>query len=116
MLVHRGRWRRYPVGSDGQAASRREQWTRWSECLAGAGYLEMLRHCVTTTGAQFACEPRRCCRTTVAAAGSVGLICTPWLPWIVIVCRLSCGWGSDACASVVDVPRDVRRDPAFVDR
>ena len=42
MLVHRGRWRRYPVSRDGQAASRREQWTRWSECLAGAGYLELL--------------------------------------------------------------------------
>ena len=51
MLVHRGRWRRYPVSRDGQAASRREQWTRSPECLAGAGYLELLRHCVTTTGA-----------------------------------------------------------------
>ena len=108
MLVNKGRWRRYPVNSDGQATIRREQRTRWPECLAGAGYLELRRPCVTTTGASSSSANPG----DVAAAGSV--ICTPWLPWI--VCRLSCGRGSNACSSVVDVPRDVREDPAFFDR
>ena len=47
-VVNRGtRWRRCPVNSDGQGASHREQWTRSPECLAGAGNLELWRHCVT---------------------------------------------------------------------
>ena len=29
------------MNSDDQAASGREQWTRLSECVAGAGYLEL---------------------------------------------------------------------------
>ena len=41
-VVNRGtQWRRYPVNNDGQAASRREQWTRSPEYLAGAAYLEL---------------------------------------------------------------------------
>ena len=90
-VVNRGtQWRRYPVNNNGQAARRRERWTRLPECLAGAAYWELWvwRHCVTRlqTCVQLECEPRHC---SVAAAGSV--ICTHW-----IVCRLSCGRGSDA--------------------
>ena len=76
-VVDRGtRWRRYPVNSDGQAASHREQWTRSPECLAGAGYLELWRHCVTRqqvrpVGVRTEAMLPNC---SVAAAGSV--ICT----------------------------------------
>ena len=88
-VVNSTQWRRYPVINDGQNASRREQWTRLPECLAGAAYSELWvwRHCVRLKPCvQLECEPRDC---SVAAAGSV--ICTHW-----IVCRLSCGRGSDA--------------------
>ena len=82
------RWRRYPVNSDGQAASRKEQWTRSPECLAGAGYLELRRHCVT----QLQVRPVGVRTEAMLPNGSV--ICTRWLLWI--MCRLSCGRGSDA--------------------
>ena len=119
-------WRRYPVNNDGEAASRRGQWTvetrrPWKRSSRIVWLLEV--GTVSVAALRNATTGRDCSLNCSVAAAAV--VCTHWT-----VCRLSCCRGSGTVrdlfkllfgrrlwtCNVMPLMRDgTRRDPSSTD-